>query len=499
MIASIEELAAVANALAGEPNIQPLANCAGAAIRPPVADLRQLRAAILAGGDPLGDAFCRLRTPEERRGRGAIYTPAAIVDAMIEWAGGAGATPARIVDAGAGSGRFTLAAAKLFRQARLIAVETDALAAVLLRANATVLGLADRLEVQQCDYRDLTLPKIAQPTLFIGNPPYVRHHNIEPHWKDWLAATARALGFRASGLAGLHVHFFLKTRALAQLGDFGAFVTASEWMDVNYGSVVRNMLADGLGGTALHVIDASALPFADALTTGAITCFRVGARSDNLIMRSVRSLDKLSPLTGGRAVKWSELELSHKWSAHICKAPKRRPSGIALGDLFRVHRGQVSGANAVWIAGAAAQNLPERFLFPTVTRARELIDCGGSIDQSSHLKRVVDLPVDLSQLSDRERLQVERFLEWARENGADRGFIATHRRAWWSVGLRSPAPILCTYMARRAPVFVRNAAGVRHLNIAHGLYPRQPLSDATLQAVIAHLQATASTAGVDRV
>ena len=42
---------------------------------------------------------------------------------------------------------------------------------------------------------------------------------------------------------------------------------------------------------------------------------------------------------------------------------------------------------------------------------------------------------------------------------ADKSFIATHRRAWWSVGLRAPPPILCTYMARRAPAFVRNRAG----------------------------------------
>ena len=59
---------------------------------------------------------------------------------------------------------------------------------------------------------------------------------------------------------------------------YGAFITAAEWLDVNYGSVLRSMLADGLGATAVHVIDAGARPFADALATGAITCFRVGSR-----------------------------------------------------------------------------------------------------------------------------------------------------------------------------------------------------------------------------
>jgi hypothetical protein len=48
------------------------------------------------------------------------------------------------------------------------------------------------------------------------------------------------------------------------------------------------------------------------------------------------------------------------------------------------------------------------------------------------------------------------------------------------VGLRTPAPILATYMARRPPAIVRNPADARHINIAHGLYPREPLSHSVL-------------------
>jgi SAM-dependent methyltransferase len=494
MITSSDELAAVAYALAAGDKSLTIAERLLATMEPAAALVAATKAAIVAGSDPLGDAFCKLRTPEERRGQGATYTPSVIVDAMLGWSASEQSVPARVVDAGAGSGRFTCAAAKVFGKAQLIAVENDPLAALLLRANAAVLGFSDRLELRLVDYRDLELADISGPTLFIGNPPYVRHHDIGQNWKLWLATTAQSLGVKASGLAGLHVHFFLKTRAIARPGDFGTFITASEWMDVNYGSVVRKMLADGLGGTAIHVIESKAMPFADALSTGTVTCFRVGNRPDTLVMRSVDSLASLSPLAGGRAVSWSELAPSHKWSVLIRNSPKPTSGHIELGDLFRVHRGQVSGKNAVWIAGQTARDLPDHFLFPTITRAREIIDCVGSLKETARLKRVVDLPPDLSDLTDDERLRVDRFLEWARENGAEQGFVATHRRAWWSVGLREPAPILCTYMARRPPVFLRNSAGARHLNIAHGLYPRQPLSETTLQAVIAHLRSAASTA-----
>jgi hypothetical protein len=56
------------------------------------------------------------------------------------------------------------------------------------------------------------------------------------------------------------------------------------------------------------------------------------------------------------------------------------------------------------------------------------------------------------------------------------------------VALRAPAPILCTYMARRPPAFVRNLCGARHINIAHGLYPREEMPDALLDALAAFLR-----------
>jgi hypothetical protein len=104
------------------------------------------------------------------------------------------------------------------------------------------------------------------------------------------------------------------------------------------------------------------------------------------------------------------------------------------------------------------------------------------------LQRVIDLPVDLDVLKPDERKAVRRFLAWAKRHGAHESYIATHRRAWWAVGLRAPAPILCTYMARQAPAFVRNRAMARHINIAHGLYPRAPFTDAQLNDIVGYLR-----------
>ena len=49
-------------------------------------------------------------------------------------------------------------------------------------------------------------------------------------------------------------------------------------------------------------------------------------------------------------------------------------------------------------------------------------------------------------------------------------------------------------MARRPPAFVRNPFDARHLNIAHGIYPRDPLPAPTLDALAKWLRSNVRTA-----
>ncbi len=177
--------------------------------------------------DPLGEQYCRVFSNEQRRPQGATYTPELIVKAMLDWAQDQ-VVPARVVDLGAGSARFLVAAGRRFPDAELVASELDPLATILARGHLAAAGLAERANVVLGDYRSLSLPPIAGPTLYLGNPPYVRHHLISSEWKAWLTKTARQYGYDASQLAGLHVHFFLATAEHAQPGDVGVLITAAE-------------------------------------------------------------------------------------------------------------------------------------------------------------------------------------------------------------------------------------------------------------------------------
>jgi hypothetical protein len=452
--------------------------------------IARLQELIRSGHDPLGEAFCLLRSSENRREKGATYTPDSIIKNMMDWAKES-CRPDRIVDPGTGSGRFLMKAGELFPESSLIGIDIDPLAALMAKANLAVKGFSNRCRIILGDYRDFH-ERIDGRTLFVGNPPYVRHHRIDTRWKDWLSKEAGKLGFSASKLAGLHVHFFLATICHAQPGDFGAFITASEWLDVNYGSLVRSLFLNHLGGQGITVIDPAAQPFPDAATTAAIATFEIGAKPDSISFHRIGNLKNFGDLNKGRKIHRERLEMESRWS-HLLNATEKPPDGfVELGELCRVHRGQVTGANDVWIAGEHSSDLPESVLYRTVTRAREVLDADGVLKDSNRLRFVIDIPVDLDVLQTADRRMIDRFLKIARTMGANKGYVASHRKAWWAVGLRAAAPIISTYMARRAPAFALNKADARHINIAHGLYPRDSMSRLAKETLVKYLQSNVS-------
>jgi adenine-specific DNA-methyltransferase len=452
-----------------------------------------VRAAIVDCTDPLGAAYCVIRTPEQRRGAGQTFTPVEAVLGMFAWANAQG-NVARIVDPGAGTGRYVLYGLRQNLEAIGVASEMDPLVALLLRANATALGLADRLDIRVGDYRALELNPIDGRTLFIGNPPYVRHHDIAPSWKEWYSDSLKRLGHASSKLAGLHLHFFVKTMALSRPGDLGCFITAAEWLDVNYGQSMRDMMTNGLGGRAVFVVAPEVSVFGDAMVSACITCFEPGSEDADIEFKAIDRVEQLLDLGEGHLANKIAAKAERSWSVLLRNREiVRNESFIDLGQLFKVSRGQVTGKNAVWVTKDNRFGLPEEYLVPTITDAADIIHAGGRIDDVGALRRVIALPAAFDEVEREKYLAIQEFLKWAKSEDADKGWIAEHRSPWWRVDMTKPAPqIVVTYMGRRPPVFAVNTAGARIINVAHGLYPKVVLPEESVEQLVAWLNTNVS-------
>lgn len=451
-------------------------------------ELSELRSLIRAGEDPLGVLFTTARSPLIRRADGAFYTPASIVDPMVAWA--LERNPRRVVDAGCGSGRFAAAVARARPDTPIVAVDLDPVATLMTRATLAALG-ASAARVLQADYTTVEIEGDGR-TAWIGNPPYVRHHDLAPEQKAWAASLGEQLGHRTSGLSGLHAHFFLATAQKATTGDVGCFVTSAEWLDVGWGSIIRHLLLNGLGGKSLDLIEPRAVPFDDAMTTAVIVAFEVGATPPELRLSIKSAVDGLDHVGQGHPVSRRTLGESPRWTPLITGRALPSSDGLVpLGAIARVHRGIATGANGFFVMShddAVGRGLGP-WARPAITRAAEIIGAEGEVRNGPDRRVIIDLP---SRFEWRTNRNLVSFLRNGKRVGANLGYIATHRTPWWRLGIGAPPPIVATYMARRPPTFALNPDGLVPTNVAHGIHPIQRLDNARLRTLVERLNAASA-------
>lgn len=449
--------------------------------------LKPVTESIRAGQDPLGEAFILANRPRERRATGEVYTPCELVESMVAEAAAIG-NPTRVVDTGCGSGRFSIACAAAFPSAAIVAIDSSPFATLICKANLHVLGLEERVQVLTENFLTATLPQKGSEgrTLWIGNPPYVRHHLLSKESKAWYVKTARELELPASGLAGLHAHFLLSIGARAQDHDFGVFVTSAEWLDVDYGKTIRKLLTDRLGLRSIALKDRSRQTFQGTDTTSVVASFDIEQMSRGTAM----SVSVESPQGTRRSVPMKKFRPDERWSPLLENRPtKNVPTGyVQLGDIARVHRGIVTGANKFWVRSSSDKTCSE-FSIPVVSHAREIVTEKSEL-QASNLNRLIALPQNFDSLDNRSVIDVERFLSEGRKLGIDKGYVARSRKCWWSIPIGEGASILMTYMARRPPVFVANPRKIRSLNVVHGIYPSESLSEHALRELVDYLNSS---------
>lgn len=221
--------------------------------------------------------------PNERRFLGAWFTPAPLVERVLD-AVAPLVPPGRplvIVDPACGAGAFLSAAAARWPRASLLGAEVDATSAEKCRARvrgATVLH-ADALAGDELDEALARLPRDAF-TLWVGNPPYNGTSALLRAKDAW----ARALAWfpshlelpRGTSLREDFVFFLLRASvALAARPGALAFITSSTLLDAYQYAPVREALLSRLA--LEEVIDLGAGAFQGTRVATCVTVWRAGA------------------------------------------------------------------------------------------------------------------------------------------------------------------------------------------------------------------------------
>lgn len=423
------------------------------------------------GLDIVGTAYERLISATVRRAAGQFFTPFWAGELMAGWLL---EEPAKLlVDLGCGSGGLFIPAARhpLRQRCRIKGIDKDPLAITMATANRRLQGLR-RVDLE---LRDFLLDGLDAPAdRFICNPPYARANSLDAadriHIHDALEAF---FGRRFSSRLSLQTLFLLRALEFSTADARLAFITPSNWLDVDSGADAKACLLDHAHVEALIFFEADHLFFDGPLTTALITLIqkRRSASAPTKIVRLGRDLPAPDDLLAAiRRAEASEVDsVSLKPNVRWARPKPRSRHGIELGDLVRVHRGIATGANAFFCLTEderERRGIPRDQLRPCITSPRvfrgEVLTAGSLERMPGNIRRwLVDCD-DHGAESERSPLGV--YLRRGRRLKIHHRHLPAKRRLWYRQEQRDDAPILFSYFNRSRARFVRNLAEAVPLN-----------------------------------
>lgn len=446
-----------------------------------------------------------LKTQRDRNVLGQFATPGPLATEVVKSARALLGTPSdktAFMDPAFGTGAFYSALLEVFRADSLGTARGFEIDPHYGRP-ASSLWEGTRLRLDLCDFTSQRPADDDLVDLLICNPPYVRHHHIEHRMKRRLAGEVqRSLRIRVSGLAGLYVYFMLVGHRWLKPQALSVWLVPSEFMDVNYGSALKDYLLDRVDLIRIHRFDPAEVQFGDAMVSSAVVWFwnrRPAGDAPEFTFGGSIALPRVR-----RRIDRSVLRGDPKWTRHpgaadagsvarasVSTAPNGAPKmrcgdGPSLADLFVVKRGLVTGANRFFVlteAQARASRISSRFLRPVLPSPRHLqtdvvkADPDGVPDIGKRLF-LFDCRVPQEEL-ERTEPTTAAYVKQGEAAGADRGYLASRRDPWYAQEHREPAPFLSTYMGRslegRPPFrIILNQSKAVATNVYLMLYPKTP-------------------------
>jgi tRNA1(Val) A37 N6-methylase TrmN6 len=527
-----------------------------------LADLLDARHSLIAADEPaemIGHLFESLTPQSARRKLGQFRTPPTIASLMAEWLIQDGTET--VLDPGMGAGALAAAAYKRKQQlsdqpplSDIHGVDLNELALVMAATSLSLLNhgephnlrIGDFLDTEPSDIEDGAVDAI------ISNPPYSRHHELDPIYKERVNTQAEtAVDGTISALSPMYAYFYYHAAAFLAPGGRLSVITPSEFLETGYGESLKRFLVEQFDIRALVLFDRDeSSKFDEALTTSLVSFLQKPDGGDaSELTRMVRvdgdpsETELLAAIDGEidgetdwgfvNVVPQAELEPSDKWTGLFDPLDIDTTDLVPFSDLATVTRGIATGQNDYFCLTAedvAEWQIDERYLSKIIRNARHVPGYEYTVDEwaadreageevwvlyhltdldsetASHLQSTEGegtstLSADADNTdSDGETEGIVDYLRHGltEEVAAHSGYLAEHRTPWYVVDRRDPPPVVFTYMSRGGSRFIKNETDARTLSNLHGVYFDVDLSETEQKALLAYLNSGFATEVVRR-
>jgi SAM-dependent methyltransferase len=331
--------------------------------------------------------------------------------------------------------------------------------------------------------------------VLVGNPPYTRAQWIgqmetsdarqipmfrwseEAPVSDKLPLVSRRLAQSLSGRSGLHAYFLLKAEQFLREGGRLGFVVPNGWLDVAYGTELKQFLLDHF--RILAIVESTVerwFPSANVNTCLVILekCGVLNRRSINQVrlVRLKQPLRQLLPKRVGiqrrllaverlvsqlmpvrpyvtkdfaiHVVRQNELRAGDKWGMAL-RAPTVYRHHRDHLDLFpikqwaTVQRGYTTGANDFFYLSestVAEWSIEARYRRPLLKSLRGIEHL--RLDANDCQQEVLLIAPD----DDVRDTAVADYIEWGEEQGFDQRLTCAARHPWYGLPAQIPAPLV---------------------------------------------------------
>lgn len=426
----------------------------------------------------------------ERNVKGQFATPYDLAVSITRDALSRLDSPAAVLEPSCGTGAFISAIRKCDPDIAITGIEKDPsvfdIAAGLWNDENITLRNADFFDVAQ---------GLGGFDLLVTNPPYSRHHHLTSEDKAHYGAVAEKLsGRNLSQLAGLHAYFILAGTALLRPGGIASWLIPAELFSVNYGRAIRDYITHDVAIERIHFFDNDDLQFDDALVSSCVLVLRKRPTSaEDAALITAGGFD--APCRS-EEVPISELARIKKWQHFFSR--KDEEAKTHIGDFFNVKRGLSTGAESFYAKKRGEWHdlgIDDEWLTPVLPAPRFMHDSVIDADEAGwpvdYDRALLDIPIELNEedLPSAVRAYLETCPDKVRYS-----YTETHRKKWYSIEQRDPAPVVCTYMSRsdKQPFrFVRNKSRAVVTTAYLCLYPNQSFTDGELDEICTSLNSIA--------
>lgn len=400
---------------------------------------------------------------------GQYFTNELIAKLMIDWT--CANTPTTFLDPAAGEGVFIKLGRDLNKKIKVTAYDIDKnLCNKLIKKFQS-----NDINIINADY--LNTPNKKYDAI-VCNPPYNKFQKIKSR-KTLIQKYQKHYNIKLNGYSNLCIYFLIKSLNEINKNGRCAYIMPYEFLNTGYGEKIKQYF---ITKRILHSIikfDNSLKLFEEAITTSCILLFE-NTQNDKINFINITSIEDFEKRTfvNKKTYQYSELNPKEKWLNYFNNKNTFHINNtlIQLKEIGQVKRGIATGNNAYFTLNPlkiSELNLSDDVCLPCITKCADIKSLLFDNYEFEKLKMNNKKIYIFNGLNAKTNSDFE-YLRNGETAGFDKTYLTSHRKPWYSIEKKEPAPILLSVFCRNKLKVIRNTTNVRHLTTFHGFYFNKP-------------------------